>query len=157
MKQPGNKRKWNEDHQIQDAEVLTLLEQTYHGMFPPGTQWYYSNSGYVVLGLVITKVSGQPFPEFLRERIFAPLKMDNTVAYVKGKNEIANRAYGHTKEGESWKQTDQSSTWATLGDGGIYFSLEDLAKWDETLRSNKLLSKPEMQPGLTPVTLPVPL
>src|ERR1700688_824462 len=152
--QRGTKGKWTNDHQIQDAEVLTLLEQTDHGMFPPGTQWYYSNSGYVVLGLVVAKVSGQPFPEFLRERIFAPLKMDNTVAYVKGKNEITNRAFGHTKEGETWKQTDQSSTSATLGDGGVYSSLEDLAKWDEALRSNKLLSKEEMQPALTPVTLP---
>jgi CubicO group peptidase (beta-lactamase class C family) len=154
MEQPENKGKWNEDHQIQDAEVLALLEQTDHGMFPPGTQWYYSNSGYVVLGLVVAKVSGKPFPEFLRERIFAPLKMDNTVAYVKGKNEITNRAYGHTKEGDTWKQTDQSSTSGTLGDGGIYSSLEDLAKWDEALRSNKLLSKGEMQAALTPVTLP---
>jgi CubicO group peptidase (beta-lactamase class C family) len=154
MEQSGNKGKWTDDHQIQDAEVLTLLEQTNHGMFPPGTQWYYSNSGYVVLGLVVAKVSGKPFPEFLRQRIFAPLKMENTVAYVKGENEISNRAYGHTKVGDNWKQTDQSSTSATLGDGGIYSSLEDLAKWDEALRNNTLLSKEEMQPAVTPVTLP---
>jgi CubicO group peptidase (beta-lactamase class C family) len=153
MEQPKNKGKWTDDHQIQDGEVLTLLEHTDHGMFAPGRQWYYSNSGYVVLGLVVAKVSGRPLPDFLRERIFAPLKMDNTVAFVKGKNEITNRAYGHTKEGDTWKQTDQSSTSATLGDGGIYSSLEDLAKWDEALRSNKLLSKEEMQPALTPVTL----
>ena len=153
MEQPGTKGKWTDDHQIQDAEVLTLLEQTDRGMFPPGTQWYYSNSGYVVLGLIVAKVSGQSFPEFLHRRIFAPLKMDHTLAYVKGQNEITNRAYGHTKEGNTWKQTDQSSTSATLGDGGIYSSLEDLAKWDEALRTNKLLSKEEMQSALTPVTL----
>jgi len=154
MEQPATKGKWTEDHQIQDAEVLTLLKQTDHGMFPPGTQWYYSNSGYVVLGLIVAKVSGQSFPEFLRQRIFAPLKMDPTVAYVKGQNEITNRAYGHTKEGNTWKQTDQSSTSATLGDGGIYSSLEDLAKWDDALRTHKLLTQKEMQPALTPVTLP---
>jgi CubicO group peptidase (beta-lactamase class C family) len=156
MERPENKGKWTDDHQIQDAEVLRVLEQTDHGMFPTGTQWYYSNSGYVVLGLIVAKVSGYPFPEFLRQRIFAPLKMDNTVAYVKGKNEITNRAYGHTKEGNTWKQTDQSSTSATLGDGGIYSSLEDSTKWDEAVRTNKLLSKEEMQPALTPVTLPTP-
>ena len=154
QKQPGTKGKWTDDHQIQDAEVLSLLEQTDHGMFPPGTQWYYSNSAYVVLGSIVAKVSGQPLPEFLRQHIFAPLKMDHTVAYVKGQNEITNRAYGHTKEGTTWQQTDQSPTSATLGDGGIYSSLDDLAKWDEALRSNKLLSKKEMQPALTPVTLP---
>ena len=141
---------WTAENQIQDAEVLTLLKQTDHGMFAPGTQWYYSNSGYVVLGLVVAKVSGQPFREFLQQRIFAPLHMDHTVAYQRGKNEITNRAYGHTKEGNTWKQTDQSSTSATLGDGGIYSSLEDLAKWDEALRTNKLLTKEEMQPALTP-------
>jgi CubicO group peptidase (beta-lactamase class C family) len=153
MEQPETKGQWTENHQIQDAEVLRVLEQTDHGMFPTGTQWYYSNSGYVVLGLVVAKASGQSFPEFLRQRIFAPLNMNDTVAYVKGKNEITNRAYGHTKEGNAWKQTDQSSTSATLGDGGIYSSLEDLTKWDEALRSNKLLSKEEMQPALTPVLL----
>jgi CubicO group peptidase (beta-lactamase class C family) len=153
MEQPETKGKWTENHQIQDAEVLRVLKQTDHGMFPTGAQWYYSNSGYVVLGLVVAKASGQSFPEFLRQRIFAPLNMNDTVAYVKGKNEITNRAYGHTKEGNTWKQTDQSSTSATLGDGGIYSSLEDLRKWDEALRTNKLLSKEEMQPALTPVLL----
>jgi CubicO group peptidase (beta-lactamase class C family) len=153
MEQPETKGKWTDNHQIQDAEVLTLLEQPDHGMFPPGTQWYYSNSGYVVLGLIVAKISGKSFPEFLRRRIFAPLKMDHTLAYVKGQNEITNRAYGHTNEGNTWKQPDQSSTSATLGDGGIYSSLEDLAKWDEAPRTNKLLSKEEMQPALTPVTL----
>src|SRR4029077_15669867 len=83
MEQRENKGKWTDDHQIQDAEVLALLEQSDHGMFPPGSQWYYSNSGYVVLGLIVAKVSSQSFPEFLRQRIFAPLKMDHTVAYVK--------------------------------------------------------------------------
>jgi CubicO group peptidase (beta-lactamase class C family) len=153
MEQRGDQGKWTDDHQIQDAEVLALLEQTDHAMFPPGTQWYYSNSGYVVLGLIVAKVSSQSFPKFLHQRIFAALKMDHTVAYVKGQNEITNRAYGHTKEGNTWKQTDQSPTSATLGDGGIYSSLEDLAKWDEALRTNKLLSQEEMQLALTPVTL----
>ena len=149
---PGqpSRRKWTDEHQIQDAEVLSLLEHTDRGMFAPGTKWYYSNSGYVILGLVVAKVSGMPFPEFLHQRIFAPLKMNHTVAYVRGKNEISNRAYGHSKEENTWKQTDQSSTSATLGDGGIYSSLEDLAKWDEALRTNRLLSKDEMQPALTP-------
>jgi CubicO group peptidase (beta-lactamase class C family) len=146
---------WTAQNQIQDAEALSLLERTDHGMFAPGTQWYYSNSGYVVLGQVVAKISGMPVPEFLRQRIFSPLKMDNTIAYVRGKNEITNRAYGHTrtenaKEGNTWQRTDQSSTSATLGDGGIYSSLEDLARWDDGLRTNKLLSKEEMQPALTP-------
>jgi CubicO group peptidase (beta-lactamase class C family) len=145
--------RWNEENQIQDSEVLALLKQQTTTKFPPGTQWAYSNSGYVVLGLVVAKVSGKGFGEFLRERIFASLKMDHTLAYEKGKNEIANRAFGHTKAGTGWKQTDQSPTSATLGDGGVYSSLADMAKWDAALAQHSLLSENEMQPALTPVKL----
>jgi CubicO group peptidase (beta-lactamase class C family) len=143
-------RHWSEEKQIQDAEVLALLEKQNSTIFPPGSKWAYSNSGYVLLGAVVAKVSGKSFGDFLHERIFLPLKMDHTVAYEKGKNEVADRAFGHAKEAGGWKQTDQSSTSATLGDGGVYSSLRDLAKWDEALTRHALLSASEMEPALTP-------
>lgn len=149
---PGGPR-WTPEHQIQDAEVLALLENQNSALFPPGTKWAYSNSGYVLLGSIVAKVSGKTFGEFLHDRIFAPLKMDQTLAYEKGKNEVANRAFGHTKEAQGWKQTDQSSTSATLGDGGVYSSLRDLAKWDEALGQHALLGENEMRPALTPAQL----
>ncbi len=137
--------------QIQDSEVLELLKQQKSTKFLPGSKWAYSNSGYVVLGLVVQKISGQPFVKFLHDRIFSPLKMSDTVAYQKGANEINHRAYGCSLEGGHWKQTDQSTTSATLGDGGVYSSLDDMAKWDRALREHPLLSEMEMQPALTPV------
>ena len=151
--------------QILDAGVLKLLEQQSSGKFAPGSKWEYSNSGYVVLAMIVEKVSGKSFGQFLQERIFTPLKMTNTLAYEKGKNEVPHRAYGHTKLGQSklsppelgqsekdgWRETDQSSTSATLGDGGIYTSIDDLALWDRALRAHTLLSAVEMQPALTPV------
>jgi CubicO group peptidase (beta-lactamase class C family) len=144
---------WSSEHQIQDSEVLSLLEKETKGKFAPGTSWAYSNSGYVVLGLIVAKVSGQSYGDFLHARIFGALHMDHTIVYQKGKNEVANRAYGHSKEGDAFKETDQSSTSATLGDGGIYSNFEDLAKWDNTLRNYTLLNQQEMQPALTPVKL----
>jgi len=144
---------WSPEKQIQDEEVLKLLEKEQSGKFAPGTSWSYSNSGYVVLGLIVAKASGRTYGEFLGERIFAPLKMNHTIVYQKGKNDVANRAFGHSKEGDLFKETDQSSTSATLGDGGIYSNLEDLAKWDDALRNHTLLSEKEMQPALTPVKL----
>ena len=144
---------WSPEKQIQDDEVLALLKQEKSGKFAPGTSWSYSNSGYVVLGLIVAKVSGKHYREFLRERIFAPLKMNHTIIFQKGKNAVANRAFGHSKENNALKETDQSSTSATLGDGGIYSNLEDLAKWDDALRNHTLLGKKEMQPALTPVKL----
>src|SRR5882762_3998818 len=107
---------WSPEKQIQDAEVLQLLERESRGKFAPGTKWEYSNSGYVVLGLIVAKVSGESFGEFLHERVFAPLKMDHTLVFEKGKNEIANRAFGHSKKSRNFVETDQSSTSATQGD-----------------------------------------
>ena len=144
---------WTPERQIQDDAVLRLLEKESKGKFAPGTSWSYSNSGYVVLGLIVAKVSGNPYGEFLRERIFAPLKMNHTIVFQKGKNEIVNRAFGHAKEGDGFRETDQSPTSATLGDGGIYSSLEDLAKWDDALRNHTLLSNNEVKPALTPAKL----
>jgi len=141
--------------QILDAGVLKLMEQQTSGKFPPGTKWEYSNSGYAVLAMIVEKVSGKPFGQFLQERIFTPLKMKNTLAYEKGKNEAPHRAYGHSPKDKTggWIETDQSPTSAVLGDGGIYSSLDDLAKWDRALRDHTLLSEAEMQPALTPAQL----
>ncbi len=131
--------------QIHDAGVLKLLEQQTSGKFPPGTTWEYSNSGYALLAMIVEKISGQPFGQFLQERIFVPSQMNHTLAYEKGKNEVPHRAYGHTKQKGAWHETDQSPTSAVLGDGGIYSSLDDLAKWDRALRDHTLLSAAEMQ------------
>lgn len=144
---------WSAEHQIQDEEVLRLLEKETRGKFAPGTSWAYSNSGYVVLGLIVAKVSGVPYPEFLERRIFTPLHMGNTLAFEKGKNEIPLRAFGHSREHGKLILTDQSSTSATLGDGGVYSNLEDLSKWDDALANHTLLSAAEMQPALTAVKL----
>lgn len=149
----GKPSPWSATHQIQDEGVLALLEKQTKGKFAPGTQWSYSNSGYVVLGLVVARVSGEPFEKFLDERIFRPLRMNDTLAYVKGKNEIPERSYGHSRTGKVFRETDQSATSATLGDGGVYSNLEDLAKWDDGLAQHTLLSAPEMQPALEPVKL----
>ena len=136
--------------QIRDAGVLDLLKQQTGTKFRPGTRWEYSNSGYVVLAMVVEKRSGMSFGDFLRRRIFAMLGMTGTIAYEKGRNEVARRAYGHTRTADGWSETDQSSTSATLGDGGVYTSLDDLEKWDRALAGHTLLSAKEMEPALTP-------
>ena len=145
---------WSAERQIRDPEVLKLLEKETHGKFAPGTKWEYSNSGYVLLGLIVSKVSGEPFAGFLCTRIFSPLKMNHTLVFLKGENEIPNRAYGHSRKNGVFVETDQSSTSATQGDGGIYSNLEDLSKWDDALRNQTLLSEKEFQAALTPANLP---
>lgn len=143
-----------EQQQITDQGVLDLLEKQTGTVFAPGSKWAYSNSGYVLLGLVVEKVSRESFPDFLHNRIFQPLHMTSTVAYVRGSNDVPNRAFGHSFDNGKWVQTDQSPTSATLGDGGVYSSLEDMERWDRGLRNHTLLSAHEMQPALTPVSVP---
>lgn len=144
---------WTAAHQIRDLEVLDLLQQQTAGNFAPGSGWAYSNSGYVVLGLIVAKVSGKPFGQFLYDRIFQPLHMTRSLVYIDGKNTVPNRAFGHAKQGSHFVETDQSSTSATQGDGGVYSNLEDLAKWDAALENHTLLSESEMRTALTPVRL----
>ncbi len=144
---------WSAAHQIRDDEVLGLLERQTVPKFAPGTSWSYSNSGYVVLGLIVAKISGKSFGRFLYDRIFEPCHMTSTVAYINGRNSPPARAYGYTKQGDEFAESDQSPSSATLGDGGVYSNLEDLAKWDRAIKKGVLVSHEEMKAGLLAVRL----
>ena len=128
------------ERQVRDADVLAILEGQDRLYFEPGSQYRYSNSAYALLTLIVERASGQAYPDFLRERIFAPLGMDASVAFVDGESTVANRAFGHSLVDGAWTRTDQSPTSAVLGDGGIYSSIDDLAKWDAALYDDRLLS-----------------
>ena len=128
--------------QLRDADVLGLLEAENRGYFPAGSAYRYSNSGYSLLALIVGRASGENFASFLRERIFQPLGMQNTVAFESGISIVAHRAFGYGASGHSWFRIDQDLTSATLGDGGIYSSVDDLAKWDAALCGDRLL-RPE--------------
>jgi CubicO group peptidase (beta-lactamase class C family) len=145
---------WSPTRQINDTQVLRLLMQQNKCKFVPGTSWAYSNSAFVVLGLIVAKLSGESFPQFLHHRIFRPLRMDSTLAYVRGLNDVPNRAFGYSKDDRgNFVETDQSATSATLGDGGVYSNVLDLAKWDDALRKGTLLDHSEMSAAYTPVEL----
>jgi len=126
--------------QLHDADVLKLLETQDSTYFTPGTGYRYSNSGYTLLALIVERASGQRFASFLRDRIFKPLGMSHTVAFEDGISAVSNRAYGYTLKDGTWTRRDQSLTSAVLGDGGIYSSIDDLAKWDAALYDARLLS-----------------
>ena len=138
--------------QVRDADVLDLLAKQSGTYFPPGTQYRYSNGGYSLLSLIVERVSGQRFADFLRQKIFEPAGMNNSVAFEEGISTVAHRAYGYSREGGGqailpagqaglpvvhWKRTDQSLTSAVLGDGGIYTSIDDLVHWIAWLEAGR--------------------
>lgn len=136
--------------QITDADVLSILERQTSGYFAPGKGYQYSNSGYIILALIIEKVSGQTFARFLQENIFKPAGMSSSVVYTGSTQQIPHRAYGYTKGKDGYQRTDQSATSATYGDGGIYSSTTDMAKWDQVLYTSKLISSSAISEAFTP-------
>jgi CubicO group peptidase (beta-lactamase class C family) len=138
--------------QLHDADVLRLLESQNRVYFAAGSDYRYSNSGYSLLSLIVARASGKDFATFLRERIFQPLRMQNTLAFEQGVSSVSNRAYGYSLENGAWKRTDQSLTSAVLGDGGIYSSIEDLARWDSALYDERLLKAATLKLAFTPAT-----
>lgn len=126
--------------QISDAGVLALLEKENRLYFPPGSRYRYSNSGYALLALVAERASGMSFADHVRTRIFQPLGMRNTQAYVAGGPQVPHRAWGYSKTCDGWTRTDQNAYSAVLGDGGIYSNVADMARWDAALYDDRLLS-----------------
>lgn len=138
--------------QLHDRDVLHLLETQDRTLFTPGSRYRYSNSGYALLALVVATASGQDFARFVKARIFTPLGMDASVAHQDGVDDVAHRAYGYSQIDGRWRRTDQSPTSAVLGDGGIYSSLADLAKWDAALYDARLLKPSSLRQAFAPAT-----
>ncbi|HEY5766342.1 MAG TPA: serine hydrolase [Candidatus Udaeobacter sp.] len=121
--------------------------------FAPGEKWSYSNLGYVTLGILIHKVSGEFWGDLLQQRVFAPLDMKHT-RVISEADIIPNRAAGYMlKNGALKNQAWVSPTVNNTADGSLYFTVEDLAKWDEALETRKLISGASYDQMWTPVKL----
>ncbi|MBL1220711.1 beta-lactamase family protein [Chryseobacterium sp. L7] len=132
---------------LTNQQVLHWLAGLNKLQFPSGSQFEYSNSGFIILSLIIEKISKQSYGSFLNEHIFVPLKMKNTWVYDSS-TASKNRATGYDKE----KQPDDYSI-LTTGDGGIYSTPEDLYRFDRALRSFKLINKSNTNLMYTPTKL----
>ena len=122
-------------------EDLLKIVEAIPPAYPPGTGWAYSNLGYVTLGILIHKVSGQYFGDFLQERVFKPLGM-STTRIISEADIIPNRAAGYRLEkgqikNQEWVSPSANST----ADGSLYFTILDLAKWDAVLYTEKVLKE----------------
>lgn len=136
--------------QVHDSDVLALLATQHGTYFTPGTDYRYSNTGYALLALTVERLSGQTFAQFLRDEIFEPLDMEGSVAFQESVSTVPHRAFGFAISGETVVPRDQSRTSAVLGDGGIYCSLADYAKWDAALRNATLLSREAIDEAMAP-------
>lgn len=109
-------------------------------IFEPGTQWQYSNSGYVLLGYIVEKVSGVSYDEYLKENIFKPLEMNNTGTYYDKMEEDYAIGYMGITELTPVHE-DEIVLKIAYGAGNILSTVNDLYKWDRALQTEKLVKK----------------
>jgi len=135
-----------------EDELLKVVEAI-PPAYPPGTSWAYSNLGYVTLGILIHKVSGQYFGDFLQERVFKPLGM-STTRIMSEADIIPNRAAGYRLENGQLKNQEWVSQSAnSTADGSLYFTILDLAKWDAALYTENVLKESSKREMWTVATL----
>ena len=121
--------------------------------FKTGEKWAYSNTGYVILGILIHQITNKFYGEILREKIFSPLSME-TIRIINEPDIILNRSSGYELKNGEWKnQSWVSQTLNTTADGSLYLTILDLIKWDAAITKEKILNHEDLQSMVAPVKL----
>jgi D-alanyl-D-alanine carboxypeptidase len=118
--------------------------------FPPGTKWKYSNSGYIFLGIIIEKVSGEKYADYLKKHIFDPVAMHDS-GYDETAEVLPYRVLGYQPCGKSLCNSDYIDMSLPFSAGSLYSTVQDLYKWDRALYTDKVLSKADRDRMWTPV------
>ena len=140
------RRDYSEDDILRKAKEIPVA-------FKPGENWQYSNLGYVTLGILIGKVTGKFYGEFMQDRIFKPLGM-TTARIISEADIIPNRASGYILvAGQVKNQGWVSPSMNTTADGSLYLTALDMIKWDDALANGKILKKSSLDEMWTPIKL----
>lgn len=147
-------------------DALEILKSQPSPLFPPGSKYKYSDAGYVLLALIIEKVSGFSYREFLKQNVFLPLQMVNSDVLDQTKPRIKNRAVGykitrlpHPAKGgarnddKCFDEFDYDPLNYIVGDEGVYSSIEDMIKWNRAWSEEVLVSKKSLSVTMTPARL----
>jgi CubicO group peptidase (beta-lactamase class C family) len=133
-------------------EVADLLARhRMHLNFKPGSRFNYSNTGYMLLALVVERVSGMPFSKFIENNIFHPLGMQNSFVYSRAHENLKNKnqLLGYKKY-RKYYPIEETCNDGVVGDKGVYATASDLYKWDRALYTDKLVSKTTLEAAFTP-------
>jgi CubicO group peptidase (beta-lactamase class C family) len=124
-----------DDAGLDQKGLIAALLKKEDALAKPGLKYRYSNPGYALLAVVIERVSGERFGEFLEQEMFEPVGMSNTFVYDGPGKKTARTAVGYGQFG----QVDDGGPTAIPGDGGIYSTIDDLFKWDQALYTDRLV------------------
>ena len=143
------------DPLLTNEDAITFYEEWGEPRFEPGERFEYSNPGYETLALIVERISGQPFGEFLEEGVFRPLGMETAVVRSRPDVVIHDRAVGYRRNEEEggWIENDDHFANWLLGAGGIYASVDDLFLWDQALYTESLVGAETLDLAFAPTIL----
>ena len=143
-----------------DMESLQYMKDLKELNFTPGTEYEYMNPTFQLLYIMIEAASGMPFEQYMRENIFTPAGMEETL-YFQADREIPRMAHGYVTEDDDapaetkeFRQYDygEETFFATKADGGIYTSTHEFVQWEKALRNNLFMSEKMTAEAHGPVT-----
>jgi CubicO group peptidase (beta-lactamase class C family) len=148
-----NPRWFKAGYEPTSRDVLKMMTAESTVNFAPGEKFEYNNAGYLLLALLVEKVAGESFPKFMRKNVFSPLSMDHTRIWDETKPKIEHLAISYEPEGNSFKPVAYVSDVSLYGPKGVITTLQDLAKWIESLETEKLVRAATLRQAFVPVKL----
>jgi CubicO group peptidase (beta-lactamase class C family) len=130
---------------VTNAQILAAVQKAPRPLFSPGQKYQYCNAGYVLLGLIVEHLSGEPLPLFLESRIFKPLGMTSTFVLTNLGEKTSDVARGYDKSGGPDDFDGMDS-----GDSGVYSSVEDLLRFDQALDTDAPVRQQTLVEAFTP-------
>ncbi|GAB5536847.1 MAG: hypothetical protein Rubg2KO_30960 [Rubricoccaceae bacterium] len=128
-------RRLDEGDYIDREEILRVVQRQPELQNTPDTEWNYNNTGYALLTEVVHRVSGQPFPEWMAENVFQPLGMNDTFVRSGSGAIVPNSAQGYEETETGWREVRDLGAGTSMGAGGIYTTVGDLAAWMTNLQT----------------------
>ena len=134
---------WDRSNIVENKDILKWLATNPKPLFESGKSWEYSNTAYLVLALLVEKVSGEEFSNYAKKNIFDKAGMKETNFYnLANPIEIKERAFCYEKDSlDNWKKVDGWYMNGIMGDGAVYTSANDFLAYDNSLRNNNILSQ----------------
>jgi CubicO group peptidase (beta-lactamase class C family) len=140
---------WRKDMTV--AELIDLFKNE-PADFEPGAKWSYNNSGYILLGAIIEKLSGVTYEQFLQKNVFDPLGMKHTF-YGSATRLIPRRVPGYTMSKDGLRNAEYLSMTQPYAAGSLLSNVDDMALWDAALYTERLVKQPSLQRAWTPYVL----
>lgn len=123
---------------LTDEEMLDVITRQQALNFPPGSDFLYSNSGYVLLAEIVKRATGRSLRDYSNEKIFRPLGMTSTHFHDDAREVVPSRVFSYQPGPDGRWQTSYLMHFDKVGDGGLYSSVEDLARWDAAFLDDRL-------------------